>query len=457
MRWKSVSVTTAALLLGAGLAACRPVAPPPPPPHLPTLPALTPASWTSPALDGTIQAQPLFVPNASLPGGSTPFPNGGVVVVATEHDAVYGLDPMTGAILWGPTRLGTAEPLSENDAYGPLQTLPGCGDLDPIGITSNPVLDNADVWVVGERELNPVAAAPHQPQHVIAGINPATGGFQLNPTAIDAPAMTVATPGSTQNEVSAQQQRAGLEAVNGQVYIGFGGLAGDCGPYHGFVLDVRESDGTVVGSFESSTSPGVTNDREGAVWAPAGLGVSTADGTLYAATGNSQDLSTPPANEDYSQAVDQLHMPFSGATTPTNVFQPSTFVADNASDLDISSTAPLLVNGGTQVFQIGKRGTGYLLNESNLGLVAQLSICSQGSYGATATLGTSIFVPCRGSVMQQLVLTGGSMTTGWTSPSNVTAGGPAVVDPSTDLVFSADTGSNQLFGVSTSTGLASTR
>lgn len=412
-------------------------APPPPPPQ--TLPAFTLATWTSPNLDGTVQAQPLYVSSAN------------VVVVVTENDSVYGLNPATGAIVWGPTSIGTPEPLAENDGAGPLMTLNGCGDIDPIGITSNPVLAGGHVFVVGERETATLANGHHLPEHVIASIDPSTGAIAQGPMNIDPPAMTVATPDSTQNQITGEQQRTGLVAANGQIYVGFGGLAGDCGPYHGFLVGVKQADLTIASTFESATSAAIHLDREGAVWAPGGVAANSAGTLIYAATGNSQDVSTPtPANEDFSDAVVQLDA--SSLSPPIRVFQPSTFIADNQSDADLGSSAPALVDNGAQLFQIGKRGIGYLLDSFSLALDGQLSLCSGGSYGSVATFANAIYVPCRGSGMKQLVLGNGTMVAGWTSPPNVPAGGPATVDPSTNMVFSADTGTEQLFGVNAITG-----
>ena len=258
-------------------------------------------------------------------------------------------------------------------------------------------------------QTSTLVAGNHVPEHVIAGLDPATGDFVLNPTNIDPAAMTVAagaTPSnSTENQIEGEQQRTGLEAVNGQVYVGFGGLSGDCGPYHGFVVDVNESDGSIARYFESATSTLVQNDREGAVWAPGGMAINTSDDTLYASTGNSQDMTAPPADQDYSQGVVQLPLTFTTPptpTTPTNVFQPSTFVADNDGDLDLSSVAPLLVNGTRRCSRSASAAPG-TCSKSRPRVVNQLSVCSGGSFGSAATLGTSIFVPCRGSVMKQLV------------------------------------------------------
>src|SRR6202050_2693410 len=300
MRWKTFGIAAGVLLVGAVLAACRPVTPPATPPPTvappttapPGLPGLTSMTWASPPLDGTIQGRPLFVADPSLANGI------GVVVVATENDSVYGLNPVDGTVLWGPKSIGTAEPLSQNDAAG--TGLSGCGDIDPLGITSSPVLDNGHVYVVGERETSTLVSGNHVPEHVTAGPAPATGRFVLSPTNIDPSAMTDTSPSPspTTNQVEGEQQRTGLEAVNGQVYVGFGGLSGDCGPYHGFIVDVNESNGGIAGYFESATSTSVPNDREGAVWAPGGMAVNTADSTLYASTGNSQDFTPPPTDED---------------------------------------------------------------------------------------------------------------------------------------------------------------
>ena len=71
----------------------------------------------STAVDGQVYAQPIVA--------------GDVLVVTTENNSVYGLDPGTGAVAW-QVNLGPAWPASAS----------GCGDLTPqIGSTSTPVYD----------------------------------------------------------------------------------------------------------------------------------------------------------------------------------------------------------------------------------------------------------------------------------------------------------------------------
>ena len=76
--------------------------------------------WTA-NVEGQVYAQPLLAD--------------GTLVVATEKNNVYGLDPKTGAQKWSqPLHLGTP--------WNPADI--GCGDLTPsIGVTSTPVFDAA--------------------------------------------------------------------------------------------------------------------------------------------------------------------------------------------------------------------------------------------------------------------------------------------------------------------------
>jgi iron transport multicopper oxidase len=71
------------------------------------------------SVDGSVYAQPL-VANGNL-------------LIATENNKVYALDPSTGATRWAqPLNLGT--PWNPNDI--------SCGDLTPsIGVTATPVVD----------------------------------------------------------------------------------------------------------------------------------------------------------------------------------------------------------------------------------------------------------------------------------------------------------------------------
>ena len=99
-------------------------------------------------------------------------------------------------------------------------------------------------------------------------------------------------------------------------------------------------------------------------------------------------------------------------------FAPADWAAQNSTDSDLGSTSPVLV-GGNRVFQIGKAGTGYLLDAGRLGGVGgQLSsakVCSGPSLGGVSHTGTTLFVPCPGGV-EAVDVTADRVVVRWASP-----------------------------------------
>ncbi len=87
---------------------------------------------------------------------------------------------------------------------------------------------------------------------------------------------------------------------------------------------------------------------------------STRAGTSTSSTGNPNPASGKEATEfDDSDAVLSLN----SALQLTGHFEPPTWRADSNSDKDLGSAAPELLPGGL-VFQAGKTGTGYLIDEA---------------------------------------------------------------------------------------------
>src|SRR5207249_3103309 len=121
---------------------------------------------------------------------------------ATEHDTVYALAVSDGHVEWS-SPIGTPQPRSK---------LP-CGNIDPLGITSAMAYDSRTGLVFALAELSGA-------QHVLVGIDAATGVVRLR--------REVEPP---KGDRIAHQQRGALTVESGRVYIGYGGLAGDCGKY----------------------------------------------------------------------------------------------------------------------------------------------------------------------------------------------------------------------------------
>ena len=348
--------------------------------------ALTKA-W-SVKLDGAVYAEPLVV--------------NGMVIVATEGDSLYALAPATGKVLWS-RKLGTPVPLS---------TLP-CGDIDPLGITGTPAYDPATRTVFAVAEVK-------GPAHILFALDPASGAIRWS--------RNVDLAGHTPRN---HQQRPALAVGNGYVYIGFGGLAGDCAQYEGEVVGVPTS-GT--GSTISYTVP---VKREGAVWASGGPVFDDA-GNLYVSTGNGSSTTTYDGSDSVLELSPDLKL--------LSRFAPAQWASDNASDRDLGSLAPVLVPGGW-VFIAGKSGTGYVLRQGNLGgighQVSSATVCR--AFGGAARAGTTIFVPCQTELRSVAVGADGTLHIGWRTGA---AGGPPVIGGG--IVWTASGG--RLYALDPATG-----
>src|SRR6266700_839643 len=198
-------------------------------------------SWRA-HLDGAVYGQPLLV--------------GTLVIAATEGDSVYALDQATGRVTWR-THVGTPVPLSD---------LP-CGNIDPLGITGTPVYDTGSGIVYAVAETSGY-------HHVLLGVSASDGTLEVER---DIPA--------PDGQPRYDQQRPALTIENGRVYVAFGGLDGDCGPYRGSVVGIPVNGSGPLVSYL------VPTPREGAVWGTAGP-VTGPDGTLYVSVGNGSESST---------------------------------------------------------------------------------------------------------------------------------------------------------------------
>jgi len=346
------------------------------------------------SLDGAVYGQPLVV--------------GGLAIAATEGDTVYGLDRATGRVRWH-VHLGTPVPLS---------ALP-CGNIDPLGITGTPVYDPATRLVYAVAETTGY-------RHVLAGIAVPAGKLVFT--------RNVPTP---DGQPRYDQQRAALALDRGRIYVAFGGLDGDCGPYQGSINGVPASGQGPIVSYKVPTA------REAGMWGAGGPVVGP-DGTIYVSAGNGA-ATAPPF--DGSDSVTAL----TPALRRTGIFAPATWAADNAGDRDLGSTAPGLLSNG-MILADGKSGTGYLLNSRHLtgvgSQVAQAPVCA--AYGGMATSGTIVYVPCIGGGMAAVKTAGNTIKVLWRGPagaqgSPVLGGGAVwVPDWNAGVLYQLDPGTGHV-------------
>ena len=313
-------------------------------------------------LDGAVYGQPLMVKEH--------------LIVATEGDSVYSLDPKSGKVLWH-TNVGQPVPQS---------TLP-CGDINPLGITGTPVYDPATGLVFAVAEVS-------GPQHVLVGVDVNTGNVRVK-RVMDVPGM----------DPVAHQQRSALLLANNRVYVAFGGLDGDCSDYRGTIVASQTSGMGNLLSYRVPTA------REGGMWAASGP-VADSSGQVYASVGNGASTG---GNWDHSDSV----LRFSPTLQLQDGFAPQNWAAENSSDTDLGSTGPLLLSNGL-VFIAGKSSNGYLLHANALGgiggQIATAQVCNGKAMGGGAVAGSVVLVPCEEGIRHVSTGSGSSLTPGWQSP-----------------------------------------
>jgi outer membrane protein assembly factor BamB len=292
-------------------------------------------------LDGSVYGEALYVQ--------------GHVIAATENDSVYALNPSTGHVEWR-THLG--QPQNQDE-------LP-CGDINPLGITGTPAYDpgTGSVFVVAETEGG---------HHTLWALNAKTGHRRWHRNMDVLP----------RRDRHAEQQRAALLVAHGRVYTAYGGLAGDCANYIGYVTS------TAVSGKGKTYHYAVPSAREAGMWATPGP-VEGANGDIYVAAGNGAELN---GRWDKSDSVTELSPK---KLRRVGVFAPSVWRADNRHDADLGSSSPIPVPAAKRMVISGKNGHVYLLKPNHLGGVGgdvkSLSGCS--AFGGGAVHGHTVVMPC---------------------------------------------------------------
>jgi polyvinyl alcohol dehydrogenase (cytochrome) len=276
----------------------------------------------------------------------------------------------------------------------------GCGNIDPLGITSTPVVDTTAgiVYAAGE------VVAGGSVRHELVAISLGTGRL-IETVDVDPPLPAGESPLHL-------LQRPALALGNGRVYIGFGGQDGDCGDYHGWLVAVptvptsqTSQTGHTVPAHPTVTSFDVTpHSTGGAIWASGSGPTIGSDGSVYVTTGNPNSGGPAP----WSEAVLKLAPALGPA--PEASFQDKAATGDE----DLGTGGAVLLPDG-DVFAVGKTDIGYLLRQSDLVPLATINgtVCGSDPDGGAAydAARNSVYVPCRSGGIQQIDL--GADAAGW--------------------------------------------
>ena len=304
---------------------------------------------------GNVYAQPLFVD-----GGGT---GTDLVIIATEENNIYALNAATGATVW-TKNLGTPVPLSKKP----------CGNIDPFGVTGTPVIDFATRTLFADAEVIPAAG---KTTHQVFALSIDDGSIKAGwPVDVGAKA----SAGGTAFDPAPQGERGALAVVNGTVFIPYGGLYGDCGTYHGWVVGISIADPTKVTAWATAAGGG-------GAWSP--NGISTDGMHLFVSTGNTFGATAWGGGD----AV--IALPAMSPLSMSSYFAPKNWKALDNADLDMG-TGPVLFDlagstPSTLAIAFGKDGNAYLVDRTALtgvgsALGSNAGACSATSQGACSSL-----------------------------------------------------------------------
>jgi hypothetical protein len=308
-------------------------------------------------VDGFIVGQPLYLPGVIIPNKGVH----NVVYVATMNDTVYAFDADS----------GTAPPLWQTSllTYSAARATPvpvnvkGCGSttaFTQIGVVSTPVIEGTNLYLVAETYEN------GQVVHRLHVLKTDTGLERVgSPVTISGSYTHNGITYSFQH--THQMNRPGLLVTNGHVYIAFGS-AGCNGGDQGWIMSYSTSSLQQDGVFDDE--PG---GRFAAIW-QRGAGISSdSSGRIYAETGDGDFLKgvkLPITIFTVAQGTGQL--------TLADWFSPYNWQWLSSNDQDLDNAVLILPPQSgphpNEAIAIGKEGTIYVLDRTNLGHLC--SICT---------------------------------------------------------------------------------
>lgn len=305
-------------------------------------------------VDGSVFAQPLYLPAVSIPGRGTR----NVLYVATMNDKVYAFDAdRPGPPLW--MRSLTDEMAGITPV--PITDITNDNDLNivgNVGVEGTPVIDaasNAIFLVACTRESGTYVQRIHK-------LDVRDGKDLLPATVIEASvpgAAKDAVGGNLRFDPKAGHQRPALALVGGAVIIAWASHE-DIRPYHGWVMAYNAM------TLRRRAAWCVTPDgADGGIWQSGRGPAIDIAGNIYFETGNG----AWDGRRNFGTSLVKLRL--AGNTfVVDDYFTPSDFQQLNDDDADLGSTGPVLVPGTSLLIAGSKKGIVYLFDTSKLGHMA---------------------------------------------------------------------------------------
>jgi hypothetical protein len=330
---------------------------------------LTPANVTSSmfgkvfsySVDGQIYAQPLYVPNVSIAGGTH-----NVVYVVTQNDSLYAFDAdgLQSTPLFQVSLLGAGGAPVACEVNG--KEIIGCSVYPIFGITATPVIDTTTntIYLVARTLDNGTYSQTLHAIDITTGAEKFGGPVNI----------TGSVPGTGEGSKNGivtfdplrDIQRVGLLEANGTIYIAWAGTA------HGWIMGYNATTLKQTAIFNSSP-----NSSMSGIWQTGNGLAADASGDIYAATGNGTfDANT--GGIDYGDTMLKLD----STLGVVDYFTPDDQACRAVNDLDLASAGALILptqpgSVPNELIIAGKGGAPcdsdpvaariYLLNQDDLG------------------------------------------------------------------------------------------
>jgi len=293
-------------------------------------------------VDGQIYAQPLYVPNVSIPKHGVH----NVVYVATENDSLYAFDAdgLTPNILW---HVSFIDPANATTTINCIATGISCNVYPIVGITSTPVIDSTSntIYLVVRTQENNLSVQRLHALDITTGAEKFGGPVAI--TAVVSGTGTGNSHGKITFDPLHDTQRTALLLLNGVVYIGWAGLQ------HGWVMSYNAQ--TLAQVAAVNTTP---NGSLGGVWQAGGGLAADSQGDIYFATGDGTfDAST--GGVDYGDTLLKMDANLNVLDYFTPMDQACRLVPN---DLDLGSGGPLVLppqsgSFADEIIHAGKGGS----------------------------------------------------------------------------------------------------
>ncbi|MGD0988074.1 MAG: choice-of-anchor D domain-containing protein [Candidatus Sulfotelmatobacter sp.] len=275
------------------------------------------------SVDASIFAEPLYVPNVTIPGQGVH----NVLYVVTENDSAYAFDadgkqttPLWYDSFINPSQGITAVPCN-------LITSNVCNIAPIIGITGTPAINTATNTIYLDTHIDNNGTL----YHYLHALDITTGAEKFGgPILIQAtvPGTGIDSSGGILPfDANHTFQRPGLLLMNGVIYVPYGN-------YHGWVMGYNAT--TLAQLYVFNFSP---NSKNSNLWQSGEGLIADAENNIYVSTSDAPFDVYNTNKMDYGDSVVKLN----SSLQVVDYFTPMDQACRNGNDMDLGSGGPLLL------------------------------------------------------------------------------------------------------------------